>query len=108
MSKEKLVNQHILEYEARLKHIEELFTRAHKATEHLDDDHHIKSELGEISSQKEDLVKEVEEVKTMDVEHWQEEMVSQAGPMAIWDILAQRLELFVEEHEDPINPKLTK
>lgn len=102
MTKEKLVNQHILEYQARLRHIKELFDRAHKATEHLHDDHDVKSELGEIAVQKAELEKEAENISTIDVEHWQEETVSHSGPMAIWDILAQRLEKFVEQHEQPI------
>ena len=100
MSKDKLVNQHILEHEARLKKIKKLYKRAHKATRHLDDDHHLRSELSEFSAKKSELKKKVKDIKTMDIKNWREETVGQAGPMAIWDILAQRLEKFVEEHED--------
>ncbi len=39
------------------------------------------------------------EIKSMPVEHWREETVQKAGPMAIWDILAQKLEDFIERHE---------
>jgi hypothetical protein len=35
----------------------------------------------------------------MPVEKWREETVQNAGPMAIWDILAQKLENFLERHD---------
>ena len=99
MTKDKLVNQHILEYEARLKHIKEVYQRAHQAAEHLPDNHRSKSELTDLSAQKVMLEQELEEVKSMSVEDWRKETVNTAGPMAVWDIVAQRLEDFVERHE---------
>jgi hypothetical protein len=44
-NKEQLIDQHIREYESRLKHIDELYERAHSATEHLDDAHETRVEL---------------------------------------------------------------
>jgi len=38
-TKVQLIEQHVREYESRLKHIEELYDRALKATNHLDEDH---------------------------------------------------------------------
>lgn len=99
MTKNKLVNQHILEYEARLKHIKELYVRAHKATKHLDDNHQSRSELSHLSAKKSELETEVEKIKTISVENWREDTVMQAGPMAVWDVVAQGLEDFVERHE---------
>ncbi|MBT8115111.1 MAG: hypothetical protein KJP04_07010 [Arenicella sp.] len=99
MTKEKLVNQHILEYKSRLKHIEELFERANKATDNAESDSAEKAQLDEFAEAKARLEDELEEIKDMDVEHWREETISQSGPMAIWDILAQKLEDFLEHHE---------
>ena len=98
-TKEQLIDQHIREYESRLKHIDELYERAHKATEHLDDEHQTRSELKEYATQRSELQQHADDVKTMPVSNWREETIQKAGPMAIWDILAQKLEDFIERHE---------
>ena len=98
-TKEQLIDQHIREYESRLKHIDELYDRAHSATEHLDEDHDTRAELKDYATQRSRLQQQADEVKTMPVANWREETVQNAGPMAIWDILAQKLEDFIERHE---------
>ena len=98
-TKEQLIDQHIREYESRLKHIDELYVRAHEATEHLDDEHQVRSELKDYAAQRAQLQQKAAEVKTMPVGNWREETVKSAGPMAIWDILAQKLEDLIERHE---------
>ncbi len=98
-TKEDLISQHVREYESRLKHVDELYERAHKATEHLEDNHETRSELNAYAERRSQMEKAVEDVKTIDAGHWREETVSNAGPMAIWDVLAQQLEDFVEKHE---------
>jgi hypothetical protein len=98
-TKEQLIDQHIREYESRLKHIDELYERAHKATEHLDDEHESRGELKGLAEQRAQLPQDAEQIKTMPVENWRKETVQSAGPMAIWDIVAQKLEDFLERHE---------
>lgn len=95
-TKEQLIDQHIREYESRLKHIDELYERAHKATEHLDDEHESRSELKWFEERRSNVKDAIE---TMPVKNWREETVKKAGPMAIWDIIAQQLEDFLERHE---------
>lgn len=97
-TKEQLIDQHIREYEARLKHIDELYERAQEVTENLGD-HETRSELEDYAAQRQHLQQKAEEIKTMPLENWREETVQSAGPMAIWDILAQKLEDFLERHE---------
>ena len=98
-NKEHLIEQHILAYESRLKHIDELYVRAHEATEQLDKTHDAHSQLQDFKSQHQQLRQEADEVKSMSLDQWRKETVRNAGPMAIWDILAQKLEDFVERHE---------
>ena len=95
-TKEQLIDQHIREYESRMKHIDELYERAHKATEHLDEEHDTRAELKWFEER---LPHVKDSIKTMPVENWREETVRNAGPMAIWDIIAQQLEDFLERHE---------
>ncbi|MCP4982001.1 MAG: hypothetical protein GY935_16100 [Gammaproteobacteria bacterium] len=97
-TKEQLIDQHIREYESRLKHIDELYERAHQATEHLDDEHETRSELKDYASQRSRLQQKADEIKTMPIDNWRKETIQNAGPMAIWDVLAQKLEDFIERH----------
>ena len=98
-TKEELVSQHIREWESRMRHIDELYERAHKATEHLEDEHESRSELEGLAADREKVQQEAEDLKTLSIDHWREDTIQNAGPMAIWDILAQKLESFVERHE---------
>jgi hypothetical protein len=97
-TKEQLIEQHVREYESRLKHLDELYQRAHSATEHLDDTHASRSELQDYATQRALLKKKTDQVKTMDPGSWRAETIQNSGPMAIWDVLAQKLEDFIERH----------
>ena len=98
-NKEHLINQHILEYESRQKHLEELYEKAQQASDHLPDDHDIKNALQKYASEKDDLTAKAEELKSMHVDNWKDETIQNAGPMAVWDILAQKLEDLIERVE---------
>jgi hypothetical protein len=93
---DKLVDRRISEYESRLKHIDELYEQAHQATAKLDDDHALKTELGEYHEQRTDLANHTAKLKELPLAHWREDMIQSSGPMAIWDVLAQKLEDLIE------------
>ena len=93
---DKLVDRRIAEYESRLKHIDELYDQAHQASEKLDDDHELKTELGQYHQQRTDLANHTEKLKLMPLDHWREDTIQSSGPMAIWDVLAQKLEDLIE------------
>ena len=103
-SKEQLIEQHIREYESRLKHVDELFVQAHQVTENLHETHESHDELKDYADQAQYLMgarhdEEESDIKAMEVNKWRQETAKAAGPMAIWDILAQKLESFIERHE---------
>ena len=98
-NKEHLIEQHILEYESRMKHIDELYQRAHQAAGKIDNADGAQSRLNELTAQRSLLQETTESIKTMPLDRWREATASSAGPMAVWDILAQKLEDFVERHE---------
>jgi len=97
---EKIADQHIREYESRLKHLDELFKRAKQVSARLDDDHALKSELGQYQEQHNDLVNQNAKLKNMPFAHLSEDIIQSAGPMAVWDILARKLENLIERIED--------
>jgi hypothetical protein len=98
-NKEHLIEQHIREYESRMKHIDELHQRAHQAATNLDTADDAYFRLHELTAQRALLQETTESIKTMPLDKWREATARNAGPMAVWDILAQKLEDFVERHE---------
>jgi len=93
---DKIVDRRISEYESRLKHIDELYEQAHEASQKLGDDHEYKSELGQYHAQRVDLANHTAKLKELPLDHWREDMIQTSGPMAIWDVLAQKLEDLIE------------
>lgn len=98
-TKEQLIEQHIREYESRLKHIDELYQRAREVAEHLDSADSRHQQLRQLGEQRDQLEEKTEQVKALPMDKLRHEIVRSAGPMAVWDILAQKLEDFVERHE---------
>ena len=96
-SREHLIEQHILEYEARLKHIDELVDKADQNVESLDDVH--LSELEEIKKIFEQLGRSANHDVLDSSEGMDHQLISKSGPMAIWDAVAQRLEKMIERFE---------
>ncbi|WP_432472932.1 hypothetical protein [Amphritea sp. HPY] len=83
-----LVDQHIKEYNSRLKHIDELAEQAAALEEesHLDELAELKSERNKLA----DYLKELEQNRS-------EKSLEMTGPMYIWDVIAQRLEKLLEK-----------
>ena len=91
-----LVEQHIAEYESRLVHMDELVQRVSKTAgvgQELD------SELQALIKERDRLTSHVEQMKLRSLEDWDKEELALAGPMGVWDALAQQLEKLVERLE---------
>ncbi|MGD8910285.1 MAG: hypothetical protein PVI92_13160 [Chromatiales bacterium] len=89
-----LAEQHIVEFESRLKHIDELLARANEDV--TDEGHELAGELKELTSKREELAGHLEKIRRKSLEDWQEKEIEQAGPMGIWDAVAQQLERLIE------------
>jgi hypothetical protein len=98
-TKEQLIEQHVREYEARLKHIDELYERAQQAAGHPEPEESSGSELKDLQAQLSLLRETTQQIKAMPLDKWRSETLRSAGPMAIWDVVAQKLEDFIERHE---------
>jgi hypothetical protein len=97
--RENSIHKHVRGYETQLKRINELCKRADQATQHLDEKHETRSQLKDYEKLRRQLAKKTETIKTLSLAHWREDTIRSAGPMAIWDVLAQKLEALVEKHE---------
>lgn len=84
-------SEHISRYQAKLKHLDDLLERARR---HQVEEAEHQAELKELAAKREELVQHIS-----DMENWQEQEIEQAGPMAIWDAIAQQAEKLVERLE---------
>ena len=98
-TKEHLVEQKILEYESRLKHIDELFSLIREKADNLEDTSEVMVELARIRKDREKLLAHIEELRRQNLEEWQEANIEEAGPMIIWEMVAKKLENLLERIE---------
>ncbi|MDT8385408.1 MAG: hypothetical protein RRB22_13450 [Gammaproteobacteria bacterium] len=86
-----LVERHILEHEARLKHIDELMDQVERAKQAADSPEAVE-EFKDLQKERRRLIEAFDRQQTTPAESWAEK----GGPMIMWDILAERLEKLVE------------
>ena len=96
---DRLAEQHIREYEARLDHIDELAARAREAAAHRPDHIRVHTELDDLVSQRNRLAVQLADIKAKAAGEWEQEELVRSGPMAVWDALAQQLEQLIERVE---------
>lgn len=90
---DKLVEQHIHQYISHLKHIDELMDEAHGHSSKLESDAESRDELQELRKQRDDFADYIESLK----EKSPQQLLQVAGPMVMWELIAQRLENIVEK-----------
>ena len=94
-NKDQLVDQHIREYEARLKHIDELMNQARKSIAATAAPDEVHEEFLSLQTDREQLDSHLEDMQKKSAEQW----AAKGGPMVLWDIVAERLEHLVERLE---------
>lgn len=98
-----LVEQHIRAHESRLKHIDELLQRTQKAAGQEVDSADVGAQLKELQNNREELHDHIQKLKHSPG-HWTKNALNKAGPMGVWDAVAQRLEKLVERIERKTGP----
>lgn len=93
----RMIQQHILEHESRLKHVDELIERAQTGAAKTGSG--AAEQLVEAKRERDQLSSRVEAFKLKPPDQWSEEEFERTGPMVIWDTLAQKLEKLVERLE---------
>jgi hypothetical protein len=94
---DKLVEQHVKEYESRLKHMDELLVRATAAVTPAAPG--VSEQLASMIDERDKFASHIDELRAKSLENWQTDHISKSGPMAIWDVVAQEIEKFVERIE---------
>ena len=93
---ENLVEQQVKEYESKLKHIDEMLDHAHVQLSTKDVVTEEQSEFEKIQRARHQLNEDLQRMKLISKKNWQTDTIENAGPLGVWDIVAQRLEKFVE------------
>ena len=100
-----LIEQHIIEYESRLKHIDEMLQRAKEAAGPEDEQQEVSDAgLTALERDRQTLSGQLDELKTQPAEYWQKKGFEKAGPLGMWDTVAQKVESLVERLEGKSKP----
>jgi len=97
-TKDHLVEQHILEYESRLKHIDELIEKAHTKIQGGSGMETAKTALEEIKSERIGLDDHLSVIKAESGPATSDspDISTRVGPLEVWDNIAEQLEKLVE------------
>lgn len=95
-SREMRIEQTILEYQARLKHFDELLEQAEQGLTVKTETTEFSEEIAQLRQEREKLLAHIKQLKSQTREEWQESTIEEAGPMIIWEAVAKRLENLVE------------
>jgi hypothetical protein len=91
-----LAEQRIKEYELRLRHVNEVVEHAEKKLARTPAEAETSAQLERLKEERDKLACWLDEAKCKPPEDWRREEIRKAGPMGIWDAVAQQLDRLVE------------
>jgi hypothetical protein len=94
-----LAEQRIREYDLRLKHLDEVLAHAEKKLIQTPEEAETSELLGKLKENRDRLACWVDEAKCKPPENWRQDEIRKAGPMGIWDAIAQQVDKLVERLE---------
>ena len=95
---DELIDQNILEYESRQKHAQELLARARELVGQGPEYDDARTQIGRLAQEHDRLSGQVDQLKQRrQLKDLEDKNIKDAGPMAVWDILAGDLEKLVEK-----------
>jgi lipid II:glycine glycyltransferase (peptidoglycan interpeptide bridge formation enzyme) len=99
MSQSQRIEQNIDFYKSHLKHIDELLERSSKGVTKSPEHAEIHTQIAELRNERDQFAKHIDTLELGSTADMQEQMIEGAGPMGVWDALAQQLEKLVERIE---------
>jgi predicted nuclease with TOPRIM domain len=91
-----LVEQHIIAYESSRRRTAELLEQARTRLGSGPGDEETRSQVERLKEKHDELSERLEQAKSGGLQDLRQEEFRQAGPMALWDVLAQDLEKLLE------------
>ena len=95
---DQLVDQHIREYESRVRHFDELLERAASVTGTRPEDEEVKMKAEELQQYRDEMVLEAEKERQKANQARERRDIKSHGPMGVWDAVAQELEHLLERN----------
>ncbi len=92
-------NQRIKEYDMRMHHLDELVGQAEQGVKRAPEQDEAAAQLEQLKQERDKLAAWLNQTRSMPLENWRQEEIIKAGPMGIWDAVAQQLEKLVERLE---------
>jgi uncharacterized coiled-coil DUF342 family protein len=99
MSQTQRAEQNIDFYKSHLKHIDELLERSSKGLTKSPEHAEIHAQIAKLKTDRDQFARHIDTLEQGSVADMQEKMIEGAGPMGVWDALAQQLEKLVERIE---------
>ena len=99
MTQNQRIEQKIDFYESHLKHIDELLERSSKGASKKPEHADIHAQITNLKNERDQFARHIDTLKQGTTAEMQEKMIEKAGPMGVWDALAQQLEKLVERIE---------
>ena len=99
MSQSQRVEQNIDFYKSHLKHIDELLERSSKRVTQSPEHAEFRAQIAKLKNERNQFAQHIDTLKQGSTAEMQEKMIEGAGPMGVWDALAQQLEKLVERIE---------
>lgn len=93
------LERRINQYQANLRHIDELLSRAKEGAARMPAQSDVRARLEQAQSEREKISAHLEALRRMSSEQFSEQLIEQAGPMGVWDAVAEDLEKLVERVE---------
>jgi hypothetical protein len=91
-----LVQRYSRSYQDRLEYLDKLLAEAGRRKGSGPEAQAVDEELATLRREREELLKDVEQLKKKTREEWQEETLEEAGPMIVWEAVAKKLEGLID------------
>ena len=91
-----LIERHNSRYQSRLSHLDQLLAVADRRKATNPEPAALDDELATVRREREQLLKDVEQLRKHPNAAYQDESLEEAGPMIIWELVAKRLERLIE------------
>ncbi len=92
-------DQRIQEYDMRMHRLDELLGQAEQGVKLKPEQSEVAAQLERLKQERDNLAAWLSQTRSMPLENWRQEEILKAGPMGIWDAVAQQLEKLVERLE---------
>lgn len=94
-----IADQRMREYDMRMHRLDDLLGQAENKVKQSPEQIEAAAQLEQLKQERDRLAGWLDETRSKPLENWREDEIRKAGPMGIWDAVAQQIEKFIERFE---------